>query len=63
MADFGLTRDIYETDYYRQHHRTRIPVKWMAPESLVDRISNQKTDVVRISRTVFQLGCSRGGRA
>ena len=47
VADFGLTRDIYETDYYRQHHRTMIPVKWMAPESLIDRISNEKTDVVR----------------
>ena len=47
VADFGLTRDIYETNYYRQQHRTRIPVKWMAPESLIDRISNQKTDVVR----------------
>ena len=47
VADFGLTRDIYETDYYRLSHRTRMPIKWMAPESMVDRISNEKTDVVR----------------
>ena len=46
VADFGLTRDIYETDYYRQHHKSLVPVKWMAPESLYDRISNEKTDVV-----------------
>ncbi len=47
MADFGLTRDIYETDYYyRQSQQGRVPVKWMAPESLHDRISNEKTDVV-----------------
>ena len=51
VADFGLTRDIYETDYYRQHHLTRIPVKWMAPESLNDRISNEKTDVVSADST------------
>ena len=48
VADFGLTRDIYGTDYYRMHNRGRFPVKWMAPESLHDRISNEKTDVVRI---------------
>jgi hypothetical protein len=61
VADFGLTRDIYETDYYRQQQRTMIPVKWMAPESLIDRISNEKTDVVR-SRAhqiaIYKLGGS-----
>ena len=46
VADFGLTRDIYETDYYRQTHQGRVPIKWMALESLHDRISNEKTDVV-----------------
>ena len=46
VADFGLTRDIYETDYYRQSQLGRVPVKWMAPESLHDRISDEKTDVV-----------------
>ena len=46
VADFGLTRDIYATDYYRQSHHGRVPVKWMSLESLHDKISNEKTDVV-----------------
>jgi len=46
VADFGLTRDIYATDYYRQSHQGRVPIKWMSIESLHDRISNEKTDVV-----------------
>lgn len=46
VADFGLTRDIYQKDYYRQSSKRQVPVKWMSPESLVDRISNEKTDVV-----------------
>ena len=46
VADFGLARDVYMTDYYRQQSTRKIPAKWMAPESLHDRISNQKTDVV-----------------
>lgn len=46
VGDFGLARDIYQDDYYRQNSRIKIPVKWMAPESLHDGISNEKTDVV-----------------
>ena len=46
VADFGLARDVYVTDYYRQHSTGKIPVKWMAPEALHDNISNEKTDVV-----------------
>ena len=46
VADFGLARDVYTSDYYRQQSNDKIPVKWMAPETLNDRISNEKTDVV-----------------
>ena len=48
VADFGLTRDIYITDYYRQQSTGKIPAKWMAPEALNDKISNEKTDVVNL---------------
>ena len=47
VADFGLARMIYQTDYYRQHQQMKVPVKWMAPESLHDMISTEKSDVVR----------------
>ena len=50
VADFGLTRDVYQKDYYRQNSRGQVPVKWMAPESLLDHISNEKTDVVYIQK-------------
>lgn len=55
VADFGLTRDIYQTNYYSQRQHAKIPVKWMSPESLHDRISNEKTDVVSQSRLLFLL--------
>ena len=48
VADFGLTRDIYATEYYKSTKLTRLPVKWMSPESLLDNFFNEKTDVVRI---------------
>ena len=47
VGDFGLAREIYFADYYRTTNPTaRLPVKWMAPETLNDSISNEKTDVV-----------------
>ena len=47
VADFGLSRDIYERDYYSSDDRkAKLPVKWMALESLEKGIYNNKTDVV-----------------
>lgn len=47
VGDFGLARDIYSSDYYRSGGNSIVPVKWMPPETLYDRISNEKTDIVR----------------
>jgi len=50
VADFGLSRDIYERDYYSSDNRkSKLPVKWMALESLEKGIYNSKTDVVRVT--------------
>jgi len=46
IADFGLTREVYSRDYYKVKSCGKLPVKWMALESLNDKISNEKTDVV-----------------
>lgn len=47
MADFGLSRDIYERDYYSSDNKkSKLPVKWMAPESLEKGTYSSKSDVV-----------------
>ena len=48
VADFGLCRDVYITDYYVMNHSIPLPVKWLAPEALFDQVFSQKTDVVSI---------------
>lgn len=48
VADFGLSRDVYEADYYSGDNKTKLPVKWMSPESLEKGTYNHKTDVVRV---------------
>lgn len=39
-----MTRDIYETDYYRKGGKGLLPVRWMAPESLKDGVFTAHSD-------------------
>ncbi|CAH2299617.1 fibroblast growth factor receptor 3 isoform X2 [Pelobates cultripes] len=45
IADFGLARDIHNIDYYKKTTNGRLPVKWMAPEALFDRVYTHQSDV------------------
>lgn len=45
IADFGMARDIYRSDYYRKGGKAMLPIKWMPPESFLDGIFTTKTDV------------------
>ena len=46
VSDFGLSRSMAGKDYYRMGQVGRLPVKWMAPECLIDLVFNSNTDVV-----------------
>lgn len=49
VADFGLSRNIYERDYYScDRRRSRLPVKWMAIESLEKGVFTSTSDVVSV---------------
>lgn len=45
IGDFGLARDIYKNDYYRKEGEGLLPVRWMAPESLIDGVFTTQSDV------------------
>lgn len=45
IADFGLARDVHHFDYYKKTTDGRLPVKWMAPEALFDRVYTAQSDV------------------
>uniref|UniRef100_UPI00358E37D9 proto-oncogene tyrosine-protein kinase receptor Ret n=1 Tax=Myxine glutinosa TaxID=7769 RepID=UPI00358E37D9 len=45
VSDFGLSRDVYEGDSYVKRTKGRIPVKWMAIESLFDHMYTTQSDV------------------
>ena len=51
VADFGLTEDMYGTNYFRRTKNEtgseeKVPIRWMAPESIEDDVYTEATDVV-----------------
>ena len=51
VSDFGLTEDMYAANYHKRKSddtlEEKVPIRWMAPESIRNDIYTQKTDVVR----------------
>ena len=48
VADFGLSESM-DKEYYRQDQTSgiKLPLKWMAPESIEYGVFSEKSDVVR----------------
>ena len=60
MADFGLTENTYGTNYFRRRKSVtgseeKVPIKWMAPESIENDIYTERTDVVSTLHLVHTL--------
>ncbi|XP_056465505.1 tyrosine-protein kinase Mer [Gadus chalcogrammus] len=55
VADFGLSKKIYSGDYYRQGRIAKMPVKWIAMESLADRVFTIKSDVWAFGVTMWEI--------
>ena len=58
VADFGLAEDMYGTNYYRRGRSEggeRVPIRWMAPESIEMNIYNESTDVVSYNYTEYGI--------
>ncbi|XP_031423733.1 macrophage-stimulating protein receptor [Clupea harengus] len=47
VADFGMARDVFDKEYYsvQDHRKAKLPVKWMAIESLQTQKFTSKSDV------------------
>ena len=45
VCDFGLSRDIFNDNQYKKLTNGKLPLKWMAIESLRDRVFTTQSDV------------------
>ncbi|KAM5165195.1 LOW QUALITY PROTEIN: proto-oncogene tyrosine-protein kinase ROS [Mantella aurantiaca] len=65
IGDFGLAKDVYKSDYYRKKGEGLLSVLWKAPESLIDGIFTNRSDVCMgiaalaiVFTLTFQIHCS-----
>jgi serine/threonine protein kinase len=59
LSDVGLSRTLASSDYYRKTSNNPVPVKWMAPESILERLYTSASDVWSfgiLCWEVFSLG-------
>ena len=56
VADFGLAVNLGAKNYFRQKDtKIKLPMRWLAPESMHDFLFSEKSDVVSLL-TIYYYG-------
>ncbi|KJE98333.1 TKL protein kinase [Capsaspora owczarzaki ATCC 30864] len=55
IADFGLSRELNDKDYYKLQSKQKLPIRWMAPETLNYRKFSSQSDVFSYGVVLWEL--------
>lgn len=55
VADFGFARDVIASHVYERKSEGRLPIRWMAPESLYDNIFSVRSDVWSFGVLIWEV--------
>lgn len=55
VADFGFARDVAASQIYERKSEGRLPIRWMAPESLYDNIFSVKSDIWSFGVLIWEI--------
>lgn len=62
LADFGLARAVHDDGCYHLNRQTKLPLRWMAPESIIFGIFTTQTDTWSVGAYIHThsrtLSCS-----
>lgn len=55
IADLGMARHVYVSDYYKMEGRGSLPIRWMAPEALFLRKFSLESDVYSFGVLLWEI--------
>nr|XP_042908764.1 BDNF/NT-3 growth factors receptor-like [Parasteatoda tepidariorum] len=55
IGDFGMSRDVYSTDYYRVGRHNMLPIRWMPPESILYRKFTTESDIWSFGIVMWEI--------